>query len=117
MHTVCKFETIEDGGAIEVRIDRVGQPSLNLAVCRHGEQVYAWHNVCPHQGRALNFAPNRFLFTPDGQLMCAAHGAVFEADTGLCVGGPCRGASLRGVAVAVQNGDVVLSDDHEATDE
>ena len=117
MQIVCKLESIEDGGAVEARVDRDNQPSLNLAVCRHGDQVFAWHNICPHQGRALNFAPNRFLFTPEGQLMCAAHGAVFEADTGLCVGGPCRGASLRGVAVAVQNGEVVLTNDDEAADE
>jgi nitrite reductase/ring-hydroxylating ferredoxin subunit len=31
--------------------------------------------------------------------MCATHGAIYEPDTGKCVGGPCRGARLRQVQV------------------
>jgi nitrite reductase/ring-hydroxylating ferredoxin subunit len=36
-----------------------------------------------------------------GRLVCAAHGASFEMEQGLCVAGPCKGASLVAVAVTV----------------
>lgn len=58
----------------------------------------AWRNCCPHQGRRLDFAPGRFLLD-QGRLVCAAHGATFRLDDGLCVGGPCRGEHLSAVSV------------------
>ena len=63
--------------------------------------VRAWRNVCPHQGRRLDYAPGKFLL--DGaNLVCAAHGASFRRADGLCVAGPCRGESLQAVALAEQ---------------
>jgi nitrite reductase/ring-hydroxylating ferredoxin subunit len=56
-------------------------------------------NVCPHQGRPLNWAPNQFLKDDAGRLVCAAHGAVFELETGRCVSGPCQNAGLTALDV------------------
>ena len=71
--------------------------------------VRAWLNVCPHAGRRLDWAPGQFLKSREGLLVCAAHGASFELDGGLCVAGPCRGDALRPVAVEVRDGQVWLS--------
>ena len=57
-------------------------------------------------GRRLDWAPGQFLKTGDGLLVCAAHGASFELARGECVAGPCRGESLRAVAVRVVDGEV-----------
>ncbi len=88
---------LADGGATEVRLDP-GDPGSSVVVLRRGEQVYAYRNLCPHAGRFLNWAPGRFLFD-QGRLVCAAHGAVFEVDSGTCVDGPCRGSALVPVPV------------------
>lgn len=72
-------------------------------------EVRAWLNVCPHAGRRLDWAPGQFLKSKDGLLVCAAHGASFELAGGGCVGGPCRGASLRAVPVEVREGQVMLA--------
>ncbi len=78
---------------------------------RTGDAVHAYVNRCPHAGRPLNFMPDRFL-TPDGELiMCVAHGALFEKDTGLCIAGPCVDESLRRIAVQVIEGEVRLAED------
>ncbi len=77
------------------------QLPAEVILIRDGQQVSAWLNICPHQGRPLNYAPNKFLQTPEGYLMCAAHGATFDMKTGECVNGPCRGASLRAVPAKV----------------
>ncbi|GAB2496949.1 Rieske (2Fe-2S) protein [Arenimonas alkanexedens] len=84
----------------EVEIDGEAQ---SLILRRHGGQVQAWLNICPHAGRRLDWAPGRFL-VDQGRLVCAAHGASFEMEHGECVAGPCRGASLVAVAVTVDAG-------------
>nr|WP_245570646.1 Rieske (2Fe-2S) protein [Arenimonas composti] len=74
----------------------------SLVVRRDGDRVRAWLNICPHAGRRLDWAPGRFL-VDKGQLVCAAHGASFEMENGLCVAGPCRGQSLVRVDVALKS--------------
>ena len=78
-----------------------------ILLYRDNEEIQAWLNICPHAGRRLDYAPGKFLMR-DGDLVCAAHGATFRLDNGLCVAGPCRGASLRAVAVEWQDGGVCL---------
>jgi len=96
---------IPEGGALEVLLDADDRGSSVVLLRRDG-QVYAWRNLCPHAGRYLNWAPGRFLFD-QGRLVCAAHGATFEIDSGLCVDGPCRGSSLVPVSLTVLEGGKV----------
>ena len=72
----------------------------SIILRRHAGQVQAWLNICPHAGRRLDYAPGKFLLD-QGHLVCAAHGASFELGQGRCVAGPCRGASLVPLAVAI----------------
>lgn len=90
----------------EPREVHAGDDSLILV--RFGDAVHGYHNICPHAGRALNWAPGRFLLNA-GELVCAAHGASFTLATGACTGGPCRGSSLKPVALAVRDGGVHLA--------
>lgn len=83
----------------------------SLILLREGDRVRAWLNVCPHAGRRLDWAPGEFLKSKDGLLVCAAHGASFELERGECVGGPCRGESLRAVAVEIRGDAVWLAAD------
>ena len=101
--TPIRLEMIEDGGLAETEMAVEGAPE-SLILHRSGNEVRAWLNVCPHAGRRLDWAPGQFLKNRDGQLVCAVHGACFEWPGGECVGGPCRGQSLRAVAVQVRDG-------------
>ncbi len=104
---LCRLETIADGDAteIEAEVDGIAE---SIVVLRRGDRAHAYLNVCPHAGRRMDWAPGRFL-VKDGILVCAVHGASFRTDTGLCVGGPCRGASLIEVPVRVDgDGNVEL---------
>jgi len=69
-----------------------------ILLYRDNEKIQAWFNICPHAGRRLDYAPGKFLIQ-DGNLVCAAHGASFRLGNGECVAGPCRGASLKSIAV------------------
>jgi len=99
---------IEDGGFAEAEVTLDGDAE-SLILHRDGDCVRAWLNVCPHAGRRLDWAPGQFLKSREGGLVCAVHGATFETEGGSCVAGPCRGESLRPVAVEVRDGEVVLS--------
>lgn len=103
------LDTIEDGGFAEVEASLDGDAE-SLIIHRSGASVRAWLNICPHAGRRLDWAPGKFLKSKEGHLICAAHGASFELERGDCIAGPCRGDSLRAVAVEVRDGQVVLSD-------
>jgi nitrite reductase/ring-hydroxylating ferredoxin subunit len=72
-------------------------------------EVVAYENVCRHLPLSLDYGDGRF-FTPDGkQIVCHTHGAVYEPLSGLCVAGPCAGASLKKLPVEVDNGAVWLT--------
>ncbi len=103
------LDSIEDGGFAEVEASLDGDAE-SLIIHRSGASVRAWLNVCPHAGRRLDWAPGKFLKSKEGHLICAAHGASFELERGDCVAGPCRGDSLRAVAVEVRDGQVLLKD-------
>lgn len=65
---------------------------------RWGGKVYGYLNQCPHAGGPLDFE-GQVLESSGRFLMCTRHGAIFEPDTGQCIGGPCRGARLTPLAV------------------
>lgn len=105
---LCARSEIGEGGK-EIRTDGPAGPNWLMLFNRDGK-LTAWRNACPHQGRALNWAPDQFLFDPDGRLVCCHHGASFDLADGRCVGGPCLGARLTPVAVTVRDGWIYLDE-------
>lgn len=103
---LCRLEDLPDGGVIGV--DPPHPLGLPLVLRRQGDEVHAWLNICPQDGRHMNWAPGLF-HVKHGMLRCAERGAVFALDQGgLCVSGPCRGRWLLRVPVQVQGGLVTL---------
>ena len=71
-------------------------------------KLVAYENTCRHLALPLDYADNRF-FTGDGKFfICQSHGATYEPLTGLCVRGPCPGASLKALAVEIKKDAVWL---------
>ena len=71
--------------------------------------VFGYVDRCPHMGLPLAQRLDDYL-TPDGSLIaCSWHSALFEPDTGACVGGPCVGARLTSWPVTVADGRIVTA--------
>ena len=89
--------------------DRAGEEDEAILTRTDGE-VAGWINRCMHYTHIRldkgSGAPKR-----DGEIVCANHGAYFEDDTGYCTYGPCEGAYLDGIEVAVRDGAVHLVDE------
>ncbi|MCX7553154.1 Rieske (2Fe-2S) protein [Marinicella sp. S1101] len=86
---------------IDVPIDQWSEHSLqtnngitSVMIKRGHTEWVAFINECPHQGRRMDYAENAFLETPEKELICPAHGATFDSQSGLCTNGPCIGQSL-----------------------
>ena len=100
---VGRLDELGDPGCREFSIGDGDWPCLGVVV-RQGDEVFAYQNFCAHVGHQLNWTPDGFFNKDDSAIQCASHGALYEIDTGLCFAGPCRGKSLRVVAVEVRDG-------------
>ncbi len=84
-------------------------PPQRFVVVRHGEELRAYVNSCPHMRLPLELFPNRFLDEAGEQLVCSTHGARFNVSDGECTRGPCRGDVLQAVELIV-SGEKVYYD-------
>lgn len=94
LFTVREADTGEEAEAILVRLD--------------GE-VAGWLNHCQHFTHIRLDKGSGARMRGD-EIVCTNHGAMFEVDTGLCTFGPCEGAYLDAIEVAVEDGAVYLTD-------
>jgi nitrite reductase/ring-hydroxylating ferredoxin subunit len=104
--TLCALEELPDGEARGFlpnarREDR-------LFAVRRGARVLAYLNTCPHNWRPLDWAKDKFLACPGGDIVCFAHGAHFDVSSGVCTSGVCEGERLIPVPVRVVNGEVLV---------
>ena len=104
---VCDLSELAQVDAREFEYATAAGPRSGFVV-RRGAEVFAYRNVCPHAGHPLHWKPHAFLTRARDRIMCSVHGAVFEIDTGLCVGGPCPGRSLTALRAEISDGRVVV---------
>ncbi len=86
---VCCSEELPAGCAREFIVD--GVPGF---VLRQRSQLVAYRNQCPHQSLQLNWRPNEFLSADRNHIVCGNHGAIFDWQSGACIGGICQGSAL-----------------------
>jgi nitrite reductase/ring-hydroxylating ferredoxin subunit len=82
-------------------------------VIRYKDVVYAYLNRCAHKGLELDWDPGQFFDRQGRYLICATHDARYEPDSGLCIAGPCIGASLTVLSVAEKNGLISLKNSED----
>lgn len=110
----------EDGEPL-FRLDEIGPEGTasidgvygylgGLLVLRRGAELLAFVNLCPHQGRALDWKPGEFLNHDKTMIQCEAHGALFRFEDGACVEGPCVGQGLVKVPLAIRDGAAYAAD-------
>lgn len=105
---LCALEEIPDGGARPLQLSLSGE-NLALVAVRQGDQAWVYRNRCPHFSVPLDFHPGEFCTYGGALLMCAHHSAMFRFDDGVCVDGPCAGASLSALPVEIRQGSLWLS--------
>lgn len=104
-------DEVPDGDTLLVTVrDGESGEDVEAILLSTDDGVRAWRNYCQHLTHIPldkgSGAPVR-----DGEVLCANHGAMFDATSGLCTHGPCEGATLEAVAVRAADGVVRFEDD------
>jgi nitrite reductase/ring-hydroxylating ferredoxin subunit len=76
-------------------------------VVRRERDVIGYVDRCPHMGLPLAQELDRYLTDDATLITCSWHGALFEADTGRCIAGPCQGSRLTEWPVHLRDGLIV----------
>ena len=105
---LCQMADLIDGRSRG--FDPLGEGRDTMFIVRRGDQLFAWRNACPHYDHArMSWKKDEFLNADRSRIICGAHGALFEIDTGRCVHGPCLNQTLTPVALDVRDGLVYLA--------
>lgn len=103
---LCRLDEIVEGRSKGVLLDKRGRARVLVVRTRRGLRGYI--NNCPHYDRApLGWKRDEFLNGAGDRIMCAAHGALFSIEDGVCEIGPCLGQALTPVPVWVEDGTVI----------
>lgn len=97
---LCRLDELPDGGSRGLM--RVGNDDRVFAI-RRGDEVFVWCNDCPHNHRPLEFRQDEFLSGDGSHIVCYAHSAHFDIETGYCFAGPCQGKALTPVESEVRD--------------
>jgi len=107
---ICSSDALEVGG-LGVRFGVVDENDTWPAfVVRHSQGLAAYINRCAHLALELDWDNGLFFDVDQRHLICTTHGALYTADTGECVSGPCNGSGLEALKVVEARGTVYLSD-------
>ena len=106
--TLGALDLIADGTARNFVLQlRAGR--FHGFVVRQGADLSGYVDRCPHMGVSLAKELDGYLTPRRDLIACSWHSALFEIDTGLCVGGPCTGQRLTPWPVTVADGTIVTA--------
>ncbi|MGD2117931.1 MAG: Rieske (2Fe-2S) protein [Chromatiales bacterium] len=104
---LCRLSELPDPGS---KGFAVGGPDVNLFVVLRDGVLRAYRNRCPHTGAPLEWKPDQFLDIENYFIQCSIHGALFQVGDGLCIRGPCVGATLQAIPVSVRDDEIFVSE-------
>jgi len=102
---LASLEELKRAHTLKFSYRQEGITREGFAAWTHGK-VVAYENVCRHIPITLDYGDARFFNRGHTHFVCQTHGATYEPLTGLCIAGPCVGASLKPLKVEVIKDEV-----------
>lgn len=112
-HVLCRFDEVPEGGSRG--FDPEGRGQASVFAVRRADTVHVYADRCPHHGTAMAWRRNEYLNAAGDRIVCAAHGAQFEIESGLCVLGPCLGDRLTPVPWRMALGKIFIVGERPVT--
>ena len=101
---ICPSSALVDGGrGVRFDVEYFGGPAPAFVVRKDGV-VHGYLNRCGHVAMELDWQEGVFFDADGRDLLCSTHGAVYEARSGRCIGGPCNRTPLVKLRVEERNG-------------
>jgi len=91
--------------AFECRVQ--GKKFKGLVVKKNGK-FFAYENLCMHLPIPLDLEDDNFFSFDKAFLQCQMHGALYEIETGKCVGGPCLDSQLRALPLHEEASRIII---------
>ena len=112
---ICPSATLIEGGkGVRFPIRAFGQAGTGFVV-RYNGVAHGYVNRCAHVPIELDWAEGEFFESSGLYLMCATHGAIYEPNTGHCVGGPCRGGRLHPIKIVEREQEIFWQADERVS--
>ena len=110
---IVAVDEIPDDGNVLFTVSDEDDETIEGILFTFDDGVVAYENYCQHW-TDVRLDSGSGASLRNGEIVCEKHGAYFETDSGYCNFGPCEGAVLDEIAVAVTDGSVYLTDDRYA---
>ena len=106
---ICAGGALADGGrGVRFEVEYFGQPAPAFAI-RHRGRLHAYLNRCAHVALELDWQEGVFFDSDGRDLLCSTHGAMYDAASGHCLGGPCNRSPLVKLRVEERDGMVYFT--------
>jgi nitrite reductase/ring-hydroxylating ferredoxin subunit len=103
---ICDSAALQDAGkGVRFEIEYAGDTAPAFVV-RYAGRVRGYLNRCAHVAMELDWRAAEFFDLEGRDLICSTHGAVYAADSGRCLGGPCGGSPLVRLRIEERAGQV-----------
>jgi nitrite reductase/ring-hydroxylating ferredoxin subunit len=112
-YRLTSVETVLESGSwlFTARDGRGEDVEVILVPCEDDDSaIEAWINRCTHEDQRL-YRQGVGAIVRDGGIVCPKHGSVFDSCSGDCENGPADGSTLPSIEVAVEDGQVYLTDE------
>jgi len=107
---LCRLDELADPGSRPFMLQFEDGEEVEIFLVRRGDGVYGYVNFCPHQDLALQWEGGSFLTPDGGRILCQAHGATFDIESGQCASGPARPLGcLTKVPIEILDGEIRLA--------
>lgn len=107
---ICPSAALVDGGrGVRFAVNYAGETQPAFVV-RYRGTAHAYLNRCAHRSVELDWEPGEFFSRFADALICSTHGALYHAESGACLHGPCNGGGLVKLAVIEKNSNVYLAE-------
>lgn len=96
------------GRGVRFEADYFGRPAPAFAI-RYAGRVHGYLNRCAHVAMELDWQEGVFFDSAGRDLLCSTHGAMYDAQSGRCLGGPCNRTALVKLRIEERDGMVYFT--------
>jgi len=103
---ICASDDLAEAGkGVRFEVEYFGEPAPAFVV-RYAGQVHGYLNRCAHVAMELDWQEGVFFDSGRSHLLCSTHGAMYDAASGRCLGGPCNRSPLVKLRIEERDGRI-----------